>query len=341
MRKIQSIFSYKFWTSFAGFILLSLTFAFAYRQDPIYKSPENQNTKYLQGLAEAGFGFLNEDWTANTIDPLPAFTFLVKITYQIVHSEYLFYVYYTIIFAIYLGSIVALLNYLYALKKKSLKYLIYLVFFIFFYSIHIKIFGFDTVQMFHYGLAEQYILGPVFQPCNFGVFLVVSIYVFLVGKYFWSVAFLALAATFHPTYIPSAAILTLAYTIVALQKEKNIVKPIQIGIFSLLLILPVFSYMHFTFTDTTPEIASQAESIIVNYRIPHHSRPEVWLNDKNEAAYLKIFLMILALYIVRKKDIFLILFLPFIIAAILTVAQLIIDNDTLAFIAPWRVSSFF
>lgn len=338
--KIGSIFSYKFWTSFAGFTVLSLIFGLAYKQDPIYKSPENQNTKYLHGLAEAGFGFLNEDWTANTIDPLPAFTFLVKITYQISHSEYLFYLYYLIIFAIYLWSIVALLDYLYALKKHLLKYSIYLIFFIFFYTIHIKVFGFDTVQIFHYGLAEQYILGPVFQPCNFGVFLILSIYTFLVGRYFWAVAFLTLAATFHPTYIPSAAILTLSYLVVTFKKEKNIIKPFQIGVLSLLLVLPVFSYMHFTFTPTTPELASQAEDIIVNYRIPHHSHPEIWLNDKNDGAYIKIFWMLLALYIVRKKEIFLLLFVPFATAASLTIAQLFIDNDTLAFIAPWRVSSF-
>jgi hypothetical protein len=330
MLKIQSFLSYKFWTSFAGFTILSFIFGLVYRQDSIYKSPENQNTKYLQGLAEAGFGFLNEDWTANTIDPLPAFTFLVKTLYQISHSEYFFYLCYFIIFGSYLWGILFLINYVFKVKKEPLKYLVYIVLFILL----------NTETTFHYGVAEQYILGPVFQPCNFGAFILLSICAFVSEKYCHSVALLALAATFHPAYIPSAAILTVSYMLVIFRQEKNIARSLQIGLLSLVLVLPVVSYMHFTFTPTTPEMASQAEHIIVNYRIPHHSLPEVWLNKKGDDAYLKIFLMVSAIYLIRKTKIFLILFVPFITTAVLTVVQLLIHNDTLAFIAPWRVSSF-
>ena len=63
----------------AQFLFWGLLFGIAYTQDPIYNSPENQNTKYFHALARAGHGFLSEDWLATTLDPLPAFTALVQI----------------------------------------------------------------------------------------------------------------------------------------------------------------------------------------------------------------------------------------------------------------------
>ena len=56
--------------------ILGLIFGISYTQYPLYTS--NQHTKFLQGLAKAGNGYLNKDWLANTLDPLPAFTFLVS-----------------------------------------------------------------------------------------------------------------------------------------------------------------------------------------------------------------------------------------------------------------------
>lgn len=338
--KLNSFFEHQKSGSILKFILVSLIFGLAYTQDPIYNSVENQNTKFLHGLANAGYAFLNEDWVANTIDPLPAFTWLVQTTYKYIHPEYMFYVYYFCLFGIYVYSMFAIVDYVFNFNKSQLKYLVYFAAFIVIHTVHLKIFEFDTGIDLHYGVALQYILGPVFQPSTFGVLLVCSIYYALDCKYYLAVCLTAISATFHPAYLVSAGILTFSYQITILVREKNILKAILVGLLSLALILPVYSYMSLTFTPTTPEIWHQAEDFIVRLRVPHHSLPQVWLKQDGYKSYIQALLVIIALWIVRKTNLFLILLIPFVLTVASTIVQLIIDSDTIAFIAPWRMSIF-
>src|SRR5438045_9149401 len=53
----------------------AVLFAVAHTQSPLYYS--NQNQYLLHGLANAGVGYLNEDWLANTRDPQHACSALV------------------------------------------------------------------------------------------------------------------------------------------------------------------------------------------------------------------------------------------------------------------------
>lgn len=338
--KFDYFIKHKQLASISKFLLISLIFGLAYTQDPIYNSAENQNTKFLHGLANAGYGFLQEDWTANTIDPLPAFTWLIETTYQYIHAEYMFYVYYFLFFGIYVSSILAIANYIYDLKKSRLELIVYLTAFIFIHTVHLKIFHFDIAEDLHYGVAKQYVLGPVFQPSTFGVFIILSIYCALTSRYFLAVFLLALAATFHPTYLPSAGILTLAYQILIFKREKNLVKIILVGLLALVLILPVLSYSSSAFTPTNLELWSKAQEIIVQLRIPHHSLPQFWLKQGGYKTYIQALLVVYALWLIRKSDLFSILLVPFILAVVATILQLLINNDTIAFIAPWRVSIF-
>ena len=59
-------------------LLVAAVFAVAYTQSPLYEG--NQNTKFLHGLAQAGRGYLEADWLANTVDPLPVFSSLIYAT---------------------------------------------------------------------------------------------------------------------------------------------------------------------------------------------------------------------------------------------------------------------
>ncbi len=322
----------------AQFLLVSLLFGVAYTQDPIYYSPENQNTKYLQGLAQGGYGFLSQDWTANTLDPLPAFTALVQFTYQFIHPEYGFYLFYFLIFGVYVYSMVAIVNQVFPIRSGGAMLLTFLGLMLFCHTVHLEIFEFDIGEHLHYGVAEQYILGPVFQPCNFGVFLLVSIYAFLKRHPYWAVVCLAIAATFHPAYFPSVLVLTLSYMGVLAWETRSWKQPLGVGIASFLLVLPVFSYMYFMFQDTTPELAQRATDIIVNQRIPHHSVPAEWLEDGQP--YVQMIVVAIALYLVRQTRLFYVLILPFVAAVVLTIVQMQISNDFVAFIAPWRISVF-
>jgi len=321
----------------ALFCFLAIAFGIAYTQDPIYNSPENQNTKYLQGLAAAGYGWLSEDWLANTLDPLPAFSAIVQFAYRYLHPEYSFYGFYFIIFGVYAWSMLGIVKYLYRLQAWTTEFWVYLAGFIAIHTVHLKIFEFDTGWDFHAGVAEQYLLGPVFQPANFGVLMILSILLFLYGKSYISVVLLAVAATIHPAYLIAAAVLTFSYTVVIFWKEKNYTKGLGVGASAFILVLPVFLYMSLTFAPTTPELWEQARSLIVNERIPHHSLPEVWVNS---AVYVQTSLVCFACYLVRKSRLFWVLFIPTIAAVGLTLAQILFDSETLAFVAPWRLSVF-
>ena len=87
------------------FALLPVVFSFSYLQLPLYSG--NQNTYFLQGLAKGDLGFLSKDWLANTIDPVPVFSFLVRITFSYL-QEYLFYLYSLVLLGVYICSMLGI-----------------------------------------------------------------------------------------------------------------------------------------------------------------------------------------------------------------------------------------
>lgn len=331
---MKQILKNKFIISVWQILILGLILGISYTQYPLYTS--NQHTKFLQGLAKASNSYLNKDWLANTLDPLPAFTFLVKITSTYLHENF-FYFYYILIFGIYAYSILGIASVIFKINSSRIKLLIYFLLFLTIHCLQIRIFDLKTHVHLHYGLADQYILGGYFQPCTFGVLIIFSIYTFLIKKSFLAVLALGIAATFHPTYLPSAALLTLAYMITTCKNENNLQKSLLIGAFLFVLVLPVVSYMTITFQPTSAEFFQISESLLVN-RIPHHSFPDIWLTEP--AAPIQILVVAIALYLLYKTRLFFILFFPFATATILTIIQVFSGSNTLAFLTPWRVSAF-
>jgi hypothetical protein len=313
-------------------LILGITLGIAYVQEPLYTS--NQNTKFLQGMAQAGVGYLDQDWLANTLDPLPVFTALVWLTSAFLHP-YFFYLYYIILFGVYVYSLIGIAEIIFQFDRQFKK-IIYLVFIVTLHCLKIRIFDFKTHIDLHYGVAEQYLLGDYFQTSNFGVLIILSIYLFLRKQRFLSVLALAGAATVHPAYLPSAALITLSYLIILYKKGERFKQIFSLGGLSFLLVLPVTLYMFFVFQPTTPETAELAKSLIVN-RIPHHSFPTAWFDH---IAFIQILVVVIAIYLVRKTDIFLILGVPFLVASFATCLQIVIKNNSLGFITPWRVSAF-
>ncbi len=287
-------------------LILGITLGIAYVQEPLYTS--NQNTKFLQGMAQAGVGYLDQDWLANTLDPLPVFTALVWLTSAFLHP-YFFYLYYIILFGVYVYSLIGIAEIIFQFDRQFKK-IIYLVFIVTLHCLKIRIFDFKTHIDLHYGVAEQYLLGDYFQTSNFGVLIILSIYLFLRKQRFLSVLALAGAATVHPAYLPSAALITLSYLIILYKKGERFKQIFSLGGLSFLLVLPVTLYMFFVFQPTTPETAELAKSLIVN-RIPHHSFPTAWFDH---IAFIQILVVVIAIYLVRKTDIFLILGVPFLVA---------------------------
>ncbi|NJL57039.1 hypothetical protein HC928_19250 [bacterium] len=170
--------------------------------------------------------------------------------------------------------------------------------------------------------------------------LVFSIYAFLFRHILLAIASLAVAATFHPTYIPSAALLGLAYMVETYREEKSLKNVILIGSLSFTFLLPVVLYMSLVFAPTTPELWQQAQDIIVNFRIPHHSFPEIWLSKQPVASTVQILVMVVGIHLMRGTRLFLPLCIPFIAGVLLTFLQVLGGDNTVAFVAPWRISAF-
>src|SRR5690554_3548791 len=75
------------WTSKSAVITslqwlsIALIFCLVYTVKPYYTG--TQNTYFLHGLADAGYGLLNYDWLSNTKDTRPLFSFMIKIIYSL------------------------------------------------------------------------------------------------------------------------------------------------------------------------------------------------------------------------------------------------------------------
>jgi|GEM_PF-115458 len=328
----------KFFINLLIVFLLLIVFCMTYRQGPLYRS--NQHTKFLHGLAMAGYGNLKNDWTANTIDPLPVFTSIVFIVYKFMH-EYVFYILFMVIIAFYIYSISKLNFDIFKYNNNLQK----LVFFIIFLTLHSTVL-FDSLTykylhtrliewFFENGVADQYLIGRLFQPCVFGVFLLFSIYLFYKERYYISVIFLGVAANIHTAYLFSAAILTLAYMIYILIYKRSFLTSFFIGVISLILVVPIILFNYFYLGPTDPETMKKSLDIIVHFRIPQHSIPLLWINA---STFVKIGLISAALFIIRKTRIFLIILIPFITAIVFTIIQIFIKSDFIAFLHPWRVS---
>lgn len=332
-------------TSVVLFLVLAAAFGVAFTQWPLYS--ENQHTKFLHGLAASGYGLLGEDWLANTLDPLPAFSFVVRATYSLL-PEPVFYLYHALLLGVYLYSIVGIASHVYPRLRDTAPRAVLITVII---ALHASllppfsstVLGVSLGWLLQAGVANQYLFNPVFQPSTFGVLLVLSIYVFLRGRPYLAAFVAALAAVFHSTYLPSAAVLTLTYVLITFwdQRREGLTKAsgaaIVVGLIALAAVLPVLLYNAIAFAPTSAEAWNQSQDIIVNFRIPHHSLPEVWID---KTTYAKIAIVLIAIVLVRKSRLFPIMLFSLLAALVLTVVQMITDYDTLAFIAPWRISAF-
>ena len=335
----------------AVFVLIALAFGVAYTQSNLYES--NQNTKFLHGIAQAGFGYLQQDWLAKTIDPLPAFSFLVYLTYSI--NQNLFYLQYLILLGIYLFSLTAIVAYLYGSRKSLPELFAFLGAIFLLHSRWVinmvgKKLGFD-LELLHDGLAQQYLLGLEYQNSTFGVLILLSFYLFLIRKYFWAALCLGVAAILHSAYIFSAALVTLAFCLSLLWENLSaaraagkidarawlqaLKKPFWLGLFILAMVLPVLWYNAAYLGPTSPSIFAQAMHIQVYERIPYHSLPSVWLNT---GAYIQIAIMLVGLVLAWRSRLFPVVFSLFLGGLIVTVIQVVTSSDDLAMLAPWRVS---
>jgi hypothetical protein len=336
----------------AIWLLVTAIFAIAYTQSPLYEG--NQNTKFLHGIAHAGRGYLSEDWLANTVDPLPVFSFLIYITVLV--NENLFYLYYALILGIYVFSVMGILATIYRDKWTLTKQV---AFFTLFLIVHArwsivrieKKYDFN-IEFLHSGVAGQYLLGIEFQNSVFGVLLLLSIFAFLKKKYYLAAFLVGLTALFHSAYLFSGALIMVAYLLLifwdnlgasqalrpfSLAKVARAARQsLVLGLFTAALVLPVLWHNQVYLGNTSAQASAQALDILVNQRIPHHAVPAVFWNA---TANIQLAIMLLGLLLAyRSPRLFVIMLSLFAGGILVSLVQIITNSNSLALMAPWRVS---
>jgi hypothetical protein len=319
-----------------SFVAWTILFGVAYTQPPLYYS--NQNQYFLHGLAWAGYGFLDEDWLANTTDPTPVFSALVAFTFRY-YSASLFYLYFVILLGIYFHSLLGIFVRLSGHTPTTLTCLGFATLIL---ALHsglprwgsAQLFGVDYPWYFQAGVANQYVLGAGLQPSVFGVLLLLSVCVFLLERPFLAVTCSSLAAVMHSTYLLTAAFLTLAY-LYLLCREHRIRRGMLVGLWALLIVSPVVIYNLVSFVPSSAQTFTESQRLLAHFRIPHHAEVDRWLDG---IACAQIGWIILAMCLVRGSRLFVILFVSFGLSLLLTLVQLATKNDALALLFPWRSS---
>lgn len=321
-----------------GGLLAALAFGLAYSQAPLYTS--NQNQYFLHGAARAGIGFLRQDWLANTADPTPVFTWLVEATYRLLppaafHFEYL------ALLGVYLAAAWLLADSVWPLRGSRLRSLVFLALLTLVHSAALRqvqgrMLGAAWEYFWEGGLAGQRLLGPVLQASVFGVFLLLSVALFARGRPAWACALAALAACVHPTYLLSAALLVLAYGALEWLRTRRLLAALRLGLLALLIVLPILVYILVSLGPTSPDLLAEAQRILVEERIPHHTLPALWL-DASSAAQLASFAA--ALLLARRASISRLMVLAGLGAMLLTAVQLATGSHMLALLFPWRLSA--
>ncbi len=324
-------------SSWYGFLLLALVFGVSYAQSPLYYSSQNQY--FFHGLVRAGFGLLANDWLAKTADSWPVFTVLVNLTYRYLDLR-LFYLYYVLLLGVYVYSILGIASSLFGIDRARHTYLVYLALITAMHSpivayISTGVLGFSLGGQLFSGVALQSIHGPMFQPATFGVLLLLSVHLFLRGKPLLAVAASSVAAIVHPIYLLSAGALTLAYMVILARWREGMRHVLGLGALAFVLVLPVLLYIRAVFGPTSPDTWREAYAVLVHFRFPHHAEPARWFGPM---VYVKLAVVLGALYVVRRAELFWVI-LSLLVAGIgLTGVQVLTKSDTLAALFPWRPS---
>ncbi|MGH2405699.1 MAG: DUF6798 domain-containing protein [bacterium] len=317
---------------------LALVFGIAYAQYPLYYLTQNQY--FFHGLAHAGYGLLRGDWLARTADPWPLFSLLVEWTYRLVDPR-AFYVYFLLLLGVYAYSMLGILSVQFGVDRSRATLLVTLALLAALHSplaaaVAEGLLGFNEGRELVVGVASQRILWDMLHPGAFGVFLLLSIYVFLRGRPFLAVVSAAFAASVHPAYVLSAGVLSLSYVVILAGRRQGFGQPLRLAACALVSLLPVIVYMAVAFRPTSPGTWMEAQAVLVR-ALERHAVPARWLDF---TVYIKIALVAAALYLVRRTELFWVMLISFVVAIGLTLVQIASGNDTLALIYPWRLSVY-
>lgn len=318
-------------------LFAGVLFAIAHTQSPLYYS--NQNQYFLHGLADAGYGYLDQDWLANTDEPTPLFSAFVSLSFRTLGP----WVFQVVFFLALVGYFLALWGLVRALPFGprsawagwgwSAAIIISHAGLVRWASYPLA--GADYPWFLQCGLANQYVLGPGLQPSVVGILLIAA-----VTAYAWERPILAgvLAAganIVHTTYLLPAGMLVAGFMVGELL-QRRVKSAFLTGGLALLIVAPVIVYSWLRFGPSDPEAFARAQDILANVRIPHHARPARWYDA---AAGFQLVWLALGILALRGSRLFVPVLVTTALAGLGTAIVMITENPTAALVFPWRVSA--
>jgi hypothetical protein len=122
---------------------------------------------------------------------------------------------------------------------------------------------------------------------------------------------------------------------VALWREQHGRAALLVGAGALILVVPAAVHSLLTFGPSSPEQFHEAQRILAEVRIPHHTMVRRWFNS---AVIAQLAWVAFALFLARRTRLFLPMLIPAILATALTLVQFFVESHTLALLFPWRAS---
>lgn len=318
---------------------LAIAFAIAHTQSPLYFS--NQHQYFVHGLADGGMGSLDKDWLANTPDPTPAFSHFVAFTHRYLNDWLVFQGVFFLLLCIYFLSLVSIATLVISQGPSPRRAQLWIG--ISLIVLHagilrfasVKLFGVDYPWYFQCGVANQYVLGTGLQPSAFGVFLITAVAAFAHGRPVLAIVCSSAACLMHATYLLPAAMLTLGFMFATWRQGRGRAA-LLLGAGSLLLVLPAVIYSLLKFGPTSAEQFHEAQRILVDVRIPHHSVIRRWFAPIDA---LQIIWICLGIFLSRHSLLCPVMVIAAALALLLSFVQLATGNVALALLFPWRISS--
>jgi len=320
-------------------VLLAVAFAVAYTQSPLYFS--NQTQYFVHGLAAGGYGHLARDWLATTRDPTPVYSGLVAFGYRHL-GEWSFQAAYFLILMGYFLSFRWLVGALPGVPDSRAFRLAWAALFTAAHAavlrvLSVQLAGVDYPWYLQCGVANQYLLGTGLQPSAFGVLLVTGLAAFANGRPVLASALAGSACAFHSTYLLPAGMIVLGFLVVTLRGRPNS-GPLA---FKMLLAasafaVPAAAYTLFAFGPENPHHFAEAQRILAEVRIPHHSLIDRWFAaaDAVQLAWAAAGIALL-----WRSRLFLVLLIAAALGLVLSLAQYQSENPTFALLFPWRISA--
>ncbi|HXJ80385.1 MAG TPA: DUF6798 domain-containing protein [Candidatus Methylomirabilis sp.] len=187
------------------------------------------------------------------------------------------------------------------------------------------------------GLADQFLLGRDFQPCVFGVLLLMSIHQYLVGRVTAALLLCVATATLHPDYLPTCLACGLVFSLFDPQPERRFWARCILAHVSLLVILlaPGVLYLLRFARPTSTAAWQQAMHLLAEVRIPHHASVSTWFGV---SAVARLLVMTAGTYYARRRALIIVMDALWSLIGGSIVIAVLFPVPVLEAITPWRAS---